>query len=146
MATTSVFDVAAYILGKKKSLPVMKLQKLVYYSQAWSLVWDECPVFENRIEAWINGPVVPDLYGLHRGRYQVSRLPKGSKKRLSKDQRETVDAVLKAYGKLSSWQLVQLTHREDPWKNARTGLGPRQRGSQEITLDAMAEYYGSYLD
>jgi|SRR6516225_8231636 hypothetical protein len=65
MAT--VFDVAAYILGKKGEMTAWKLQKLVYYSQAWSLVWDLRPLFAERIEAWPNGPVCPDLYRVHAG-------------------------------------------------------------------------------
>ncbi len=42
MAT--VFDVAAYILENTGSISTMKLQKLCYYSQAWSLVWDDKPI------------------------------------------------------------------------------------------------------
>ena len=56
----SVLDVAAYILKKLGSMTTMKLQKLVYYSQAWSLVWDEQSLFIESIEAWANGPVVSD--------------------------------------------------------------------------------------
>ena len=52
----------------------MKLQKLVYYCQAWSLVWDDMPLFESRIEAWANGPVVLDLYYRHRGQYWIDTL------------------------------------------------------------------------
>src|SRR5258708_570857 len=63
MAT--VHDVAAYILGKCGPMTAMKLQKLVYYSQAWGLVWDERPLFAEQIEAWANGPVVRDLYDKH---------------------------------------------------------------------------------
>jgi len=48
----SVHDVAAYILKKQGEMSAMKLQKLVYYSQAWSLVWDEKPLFRAQIEAW----------------------------------------------------------------------------------------------
>ncbi|MDY6802276.1 MAG: DUF4065 domain-containing protein, partial [Cyanobacteriota bacterium] len=54
-----VMDVAAYILKKLGPLSAMKLHKLLYYSQAWSLVWDEQPLFSERIEAWANGPVIP---------------------------------------------------------------------------------------
>ena len=57
----SVFDVAAYILDKLGPISTIKLQKLVYYCQAWSLVWDEEPLFSERIEAWVNGPVVREL-------------------------------------------------------------------------------------
>ncbi len=61
-----VADVAAYILEKCGPMTAMKLQKLVYYSQAWHLVWTEKPLFDNRIEAWANGPVVWELYDLPR--------------------------------------------------------------------------------
>ncbi|HCU23588.1 MAG TPA: hypothetical protein DF383_01115, partial [Deltaproteobacteria bacterium] len=69
---TSVHDVATYILKKTGPITAMKLQKLVYYSQAWSLVWDEKPLFKEKIEAWTNGPVVPALYRLHRGKFEIS--------------------------------------------------------------------------
>ena len=53
----SVYDVAAYIVKKTGQISTMKLQKMVYYCQAWSLVWDEKPMFKEKIEAWANGPV-----------------------------------------------------------------------------------------
>ena len=60
--TVKAIDVAAYILRKQGTMPAMKLQKLVYYSQAWSLVWDDRPIFRDRIYAWANGPVIRNLY------------------------------------------------------------------------------------
>ena len=61
-----VNDVARYILERQSgSVSTMKLQKLVYYAQAWSLVWDEKPLFHVRIEAWANGPIVRELYDQH---------------------------------------------------------------------------------
>lgn len=57
-------DVAKYILSKTGTIPAMKLQKLVYYSQAWALVWDEKPLFTAPIQAWANGPVCPRLCNL----------------------------------------------------------------------------------
>ncbi len=51
----SCLDVAEYILREMGPVTAMKLQKLVYYSQAWSLVWDEEPIFEEEIQAWANG-------------------------------------------------------------------------------------------
>lgn len=58
----SALDVAQYILEQQGPMPAMKLHKLLYYAQAWSLVWDDEPLFPERIEAWINGPVIPDLF------------------------------------------------------------------------------------
>ena len=142
---TNVFDVAAYILGKCGELSALKLQKLVYYCQAWSLVWDDEPLFPERIEAWAYGPVVKELYEFHRGHFSLSSIPIGSPFKLSATQKETIDAVIKYYGEKTPQQLIELTHLEDPWKNARDGVPVGAPCSREITLQAMQEYYASLL-
>lgn len=139
----TVHDLTAYILGVTGAIPAMKLQKLVYYCQAWSLVWEERAIFQDRIEAWVNGPVVPALYQLHRGAFEVSNWPTGNPEALVEDDRSTVDGVLKFYGSKSSQWLSDLTHMERPWLDARKGLAPSERGTNEITLASMAEYYSS---
>ena len=140
MAT--VHDVAAYILKKSGPMTAMKLEKLVYYCQAWSLVWDENPLFREKIEAWANGPVAPALYKKHRGDYKVSKWD-GNCSALSATQKETINAVLKFYGGKTSQWLSDLTHQETPWREARKGTPPGEPSSAEITHAAMAEYYGS---
>lgn len=135
------FDVAAYILEKIGSMTTMKLQKLVYYSQAWSLVWDEKPLFEEAIEAWANGPVVRELFDYHRGMYEISEMPIGSPRLLNQEQQETIDAVLEYYGDKSAQWLIELTHMEDPWVQARKGLPKLERGNKVISLDTIADYY-----
>ena len=145
---TKAVDVAAYIMERRGSMTAMKLQKLLYYSQAWSLVWDERPLFSAQIEAWANGPVVPSIYALHRGAFKLPRDffdEEGDPSVLTQDQRDTVDAVLRHYGNKSSAWLSELTHREAPWKQARRGLRPGDRGAQTITHGAMAEYYGGLI-
>jgi uncharacterized phage-associated protein len=139
----SVFDVAAYVLEKQGPMTAMKLQKLVYYSQAWSLVWDETPLFGEKIKAWANGPVVPQLYHEHKGQFQVTDLTAGDPERLTPDQKDTIDRVLNFYGHRSSQWLSDLTHAESPWQEAREKLAPGERGDKEISHAAMAEYYGS---
>lgn len=141
----NVHDVAAHILQKHGgAMTSMKLEKLVYYSQAWSLVWEEESLFPERIEAWVNGPVVPELYARHRGMFKVSEWD-GNPNNLTQDQKETIEAVLGFYGKRSSMELSQMTHREEPWIKARRGLSPSERGKREITLASMAEYYGGLV-
>lgn len=80
----SVFDVSAYILKKTGPISAMKLQKLAYYAQAWSLVWDDAPLFSERIEAWANGPVCPDLYFAHQGEFTVGTESRGDAKKLKR--------------------------------------------------------------
>lgn len=142
----SVFDVAAYILEEQaKDFPITawKLQKLVYYCQAWALVWDEQPLFNEKILAWANGPVVKELYQSHKGCFQVIKLSEGDSKNLSEEQKDTIDHVLKVYGDKSAQWLSDLTHSEQPWLEARKGLAPDARGETEIKPSEMHEYYSS---
>ncbi len=141
-----VHDVAAYIIAKLRSVDAMKLQKLLYYSQAWSLVWDSKPLFSSKIEAWANGPVVRDVFKTYQGQYTISRAKVGDKNALKSVEQETVDAVLQFYGSRDGFYLSELTHRERPWKDARKGLAPGEKGDTEITKAAMSEYYGSLVE
>ena len=100
-APLSVFDVAAYILEKTGEMSTLKLQKLIYYCQAWSLVWDDAPIYSEKIEAWISGPVVRKLYSFHRNEFTVARVP-GDPNKLKNNQIATINAVLKYYGKKST--------------------------------------------
>jgi uncharacterized phage-associated protein len=140
-----VHDVAAYIISKLRSVDAMKLQKLLYYSQAWSLVWDGRPMFLPRIEAWANGPVVPKVFKTYQGKFRVSTALGGDKTCLKQVERETVDAVLKFYGDKDGFYLSELTHRERPWMEARKGVAPGEKSNNEITHAAMRDYYGGLV-
>lgn len=144
-----VQDVAAYVLQQRGPMTAMKLQKLCYYSQAWHLVWEDQPLFGSRIEAWANGPVIPELYRMHQGQLEIEagEIP-GDAQQLAPDEASTVDAVLEFYGDMTAHELSDLTHREDPWRAARDGAGlaPMQRGTVEITAAAMHEFYLGYAD
>lgn len=140
----TVFDVAAYILRKSGSMSTMKLQKLVYYSQAWSLVWDEKPLYGEKIEAWANGPVVRDLYNKHRGLFQVDDGDiEGDPNKLKKYQKETVDAVLRAYGEYTGQQLSDISHAEPPWVSARGDLPNGAASTNLVDLDEMQSYFSA---
>ncbi len=141
----SVFDVARYIVKIHGGMSAMKLQKLVYYSQAWSLVWDDKPLFKEKIRAWANGPVVRELYDWHKGRFNISTPPPGDIRNLSDDEKEIIELVLEYYGEKSGADLSAITHRERPWKEARSGLVDGQRSDRVITKAAIAEYYGSLI-
>ncbi len=136
MAT--VFDVAAYILERRGPMTTMKLQKLIYYSQAWSTVWNDDVIFEQPIEAWKNGPVVRELWNETRGRFRIDKVSGGNSANLTDGQKETVDLVLDFYGDKDAQWLSDLTHMEDPWKQAyKVGQ------NTEILPAALVEYYSS---
>lgn len=139
-----VVDLADYILHRLGAMSAMKLQKLVYYSQVWSLVWTEEPLFKDEIEAWANGPVVPSLYRKHRGYFRVGKgFFGGEIKRLSEDQKDVIDKVLNFYGSKDPQWLSNLTHLESPWRDARQGLAPGERGNKIISKESILEYYSS---
>lgn len=141
----NVYDVAKYILQKQGEMTTMKLQKLVYYCQAWSLVWDSESLFNDHIEAWASGPVVPSLYNVHRGEFLINELPIGSTKSLTRKQKETIKAVLGAYGSKPAQWLADLTHMEKPWVDAREGCEPGENCENEISHASTVEYYSSIL-
>jgi uncharacterized phage-associated protein len=135
-------DVAEQILRRLGPMPAMKLQKLVYYCQAWSLVWDERPMIRDEFQAWANGPVAPELYDRHRGLYIVATV-NGNPETLDQAALDTIDGVVQFYGDKRSQWLSELTHNEDPWRDARGNLPAGARSNAVITHAAMAEYYSS---
>lgn len=140
----NVYEVAKYVLQHLGKMTTMKLEKEVYYCQAWSLAWDEKPLFSEDFQAWANGPVCPELFYKHQGMFVVdeslfSDIPDGN---FTEDEIETMDAVLNYYGKREPQWLSELTHKEAPWKNTRNGVPAGQPCKEVITKESMAQYYG----
>ena len=123
-----------------------KLQKLCYYSQAWSLAWTERPLFDEDFEAWSNGPVCPTLFRKHKGRFMISAedLDTGDSSNLTEDQKDTINNVLESYGEKEPYDLREQSHSEAPWKDARGGLPDGAPCDNIITKDSMGAYYGSF--
>lgn len=135
-------NVAEYILQTYGAMSAWKLQKLAYYSQAWSLVWHDTPLFADPIEAWANGPVIPNLYAKHRGEFIVNTVL-GDARGLTPVEAGTVNNIFDHYGKKTAAYLSQLTHLEQPWLRARQGVPDGVRSANEITQSSMHEYYAS---
>ena len=140
----NVFDVAKYILETHGKMSTMKLQKLCYYCQAWSLVWDDCDLFPEEFEAWANGPVCRELYDVTKGIFSVNANDEpGNSKNLSDNQKDTINTVLEHYAPHDAQWLSQLTHLEAPWREARKGIPAGQGSDRIISKESMAMYYGS---
>lgn len=148
----SVFDVARYFLTKSKpgteyAITHLKLQKIVYYAQAWHIALKNKPLFKERIEAWIHGPVCPELYDYYKeyGFEEIDPVSSESVSINDKDTKEVLDFVWELYGNRSGKFLEQLTHQEDPWLNARGTLGEYIRSNNEISHESMYEYFSKFL-
>jgi uncharacterized phage-associated protein len=143
MAT--LFDVAKYITERTGDVSAMKLQKLMYYAQAWNLVWEEEALFGDDFQAWANGPVLPALYARHRGMFKVDAALFADAKsgHLTDAERGNVDKVLSFYGDKTAQWLSNLTHQENPWLEARNGLPVGASSEAIIAKAALHEYYSS---
>ena len=137
MATSH--DVASTILAELGPIGAMRLQKLLYYVQGWSLAWRNEALFNDEpLEAWSQGPVVHRVWKRYQER-PYARL--GDPGALSREERALVGAVLEQYGNLTGQQLKQMTHSEPPWVQAREGLSEKARSNNPIALEAMASHF-----
>ncbi|MDD3141666.1 MAG: DUF4065 domain-containing protein [Lachnospiraceae bacterium] len=137
-----ILDAARYFVflsyGRKKySLTPLKLQKLLYLAQGWSYVWDNFAAFPDEFEAWQYGPVNEKVYEVFKkyGRLEIPEIEGISSLRDCNVQ-ETLIAVWNEYGRKTAYDLVELTHQQNPWKYAYS------RGTQ-ITNSSIREYFQS---
>jgi len=152
--------VADYIIVKAKKdadvpLNTLKLQKLLYYIQAWYLVHYNEPMFDEEFQAWIHGPVnrkIFDRFKTNKFIYseinEEDIIVKNPIKKLKKKKKkkELIDSVLDVYMKYSGSQLEALSHSEKPWKEARNGYSHSARCEKPIKSKTIKKYYSSLLE
>lgn len=128
----------------------LKINKLVYYTQAWHLAVFKEPLFADEIEAWVHGPVVPALYETYKSfRWMPIAADDLNKKEIkeefSPEQQELLEDIVEIYFPETAYALEQLTHGEDPWMFARKGLAPYEPSNNIITQESMKNYYARKL-
>lgn len=144
----SAIDVGRYLLRlasmeeEAEVFTPLRLQKLLYYVQGWSLGCNGEPMFDEKIEAWANGPVVREVWKQWNGNTPISP-DDATCDNLTAEQAAFVASVWESYRAHSAWSLREMTHKELPWLDARKGYEPSARCDVEITQKAMREYFGS---
>jgi len=135
-----------------EELNLLKLQKLLYYSQAWHLAFYSKPLFGEKFQAWIHGPVCRPIYNRYsatKSLYSSVSLSDISSpfdlKSIPVAARRHIDCVLEAYAKYTGAQLEDMTHSEDPWKQARKGCRPSERCEVELDEKIMGDFYRARL-
>lgn len=145
----SCFNVAGYFIrfaNKTGSfLNNLKLQKLVYYAQAWHLALHDTPLFPEDFQAWVHGPVIPELYQEYKN-FGGQRILKDAHPKLPKNVEDFLDEVAKEYFACDPYELEQRTHAEDPWKLARGDMLPEKLSDTVIKQEWMKEYYKSRVE
>lgn len=140
---SSVKTIAKHIV-QTSQVPVsnLKLQKLLYYVQGWSLGLHNKPLFTEEIQAWRHGPVVPAAF-FHFRHFQWNPI-EVSQEKLEIDAADSAHIleVLKEYSKFTASQLETLSHTESPWLEARKNLDPIESSQNVITHESMKSYFG----
>jgi uncharacterized phage-associated protein len=144
----SAQKVAKYFLSKVEEdvgdgISNLKLQKLVYYAQAYHLAMYDKPLFAEQVEAWEHGPVIPGLYREYR-EYGSGNIPPPDDfdpSDYDAQATELMDEVYEVFGQYSAWKLRNLTHQERPWSEAYVD-GARGR---VISPGSMREFYKDYV-
>ena len=150
MAETTANAVADYIIRFCHEHGVLAtnlyLQKLVYYAQAWYLALYDKPLFDEELQAWISGPVQPELYERFK-HYQWNPIKEHPDKvEFPKEIEEHILEVLEVFGKYNALYLERMTHNEDPWRNARRGVQIDEHSTNVIPKKDMQEYYKTLIE
>lgn len=118
----------------------LKLQKMLYYQQGFHLAYFGTPLFEEEVEAWMYGPVIPSVYHKYEenGRNGILSDPTIDCN-MTEDEWRLFCKVYDIYGKYSAEGLIDMTHNEAPWRNTPTGKG------NVISKQLMMEYFRTRL-
>ena len=152
-------ELTNYLLSRYKSIEHLKLQKLVYYVEAYHLAYFEKSLINEKFQAWLHGPVSRKLYDLIKptganvyGSLSLTgseEIQKGYiqsfEEKLSVDQLALINDILSEFSSRSAYDLECLTHEELPWIEARSVYGPADRCEVEISTETMIKFYKEKL-
>ncbi len=147
----NALTVAEYFIDKankeKEVITNKKLQKLLYYSQVWSLVLNKEKLFSERIEAWVHGPAIPSVYRKFKIfefnpiKLDTANISFG----FSKKQVDLLENIWSVYGKYNAEYLEALTHSELPWQEARKEKSASEPSNNIISLATAKKFYAGKL-
>lgn len=133
-------DVAKWFINNVQPEP-LKLQKLLYLSQGYSYAFNGRPLFDDEMEAWVHGPVVPYVYRQYQN-YQYNPIMINYSLPIYEDEDLTVMKYVKdTFSKYDSKYLEELSHEQEPWIEARSGLDPDERSHKVIDKELISNFF-----
>jgi len=142
---TTAAAVADYLLwaSRERGEPLsnLKLQKLLYYAQAWYLALNDQPLFADDFQAWVHGPVLPSQYHRFKAAAWMPIAEPVDEPALPQELKAFLNEILDVFGVETAIALELMTHRERPWAEARRGLPPDASSTQVISKRSMRDFY-----
>jgi uncharacterized phage-associated protein len=141
--------VADYLLVECRErgevLTNLKLQKLLFYADAWHLVLKDEELVPEQFEAWVHGPVLPSQYARFKD-YRWRPIDKDVKQpKLPKADIAHLDEIIDVFGSESAISLELMTHREKPWLEARGDLPASEPSTAPISKETTRTFYRAML-
>lgn len=150
MATADVNKIADWFINRVDreagdTITHLKLQKLLYFAQAWHLANKGEPLFDADFQAWAHGPVARPIYDRFKGQGWEALDAAPVPPKVPKTIEGYLEKIFDMYGKYGAKHLERLTHQHDPWVNARGGIPPEERCENVISKESMRDYYGKRI-
>lgn len=145
-ATPEIQTIINYILNEVVEITPLALQKLLYFSQGLYLARHKTPLFNDNCEAWIHGPVYPEVYNQYK-QYGYNPIEdegvflKDDSARLSDSAKEILNLVINSFGIYSGKFLEKITHKETPWITARGGIESIEYSKNPIPKESIQSYF-----
>ncbi len=140
--------VAEYIVSRVKGISALWTQKILYYVHGFGSALGDNLLYGAKCEAWMLGPVYREVYNSQRIKQMIdaqngyntgSIVP--SCDALTDKDKELLDGIISAFEKYSCHDLVEFTHHETPWLQAREGLASEEPSDRIISGDSIREYF-----
>ena len=145
MSITTASEIADYFIyianDTGSFISNLKLQKLVYYAQAWHLGIHDTPLFDQDFEAWVHGPAIPSLFEEYKHFRWKPILKEVEKPKFPPELEEFLEDIIKEYFICEGLELEMMSTREQPWIKARKGLPRDEHSDAIISKESMREYY-----
>jgi uncharacterized phage-associated protein len=142
ITVSKIADYFIYVANETGSyLSNLKLQKLLYYAQAWHLALYGIPLFDEEFEAWVHGPVIPSLYAKYKKFGWKPILEEVEKPEFHEELQNFLDEVTEEYFMLDAFELEMMVHRETPWIESRGGLPIDEPSHAIISQQSMKDYF-----
>lgn len=150
---TDAVDIARFLISlachddpEPDPLTNMRLQKLLYYAQGWSLAMRDRPMFADRIEAWPHGPVVPDAYRAFKQCGAGLIDEEGDTDiNLTRNDQSFLRSLWGSYRQYPVAKLWAMTHSEPPWQQARGNLPANAQSKARIADRSMRSFFSEKL-
>lgn len=138
-----------YVFQQLEEVTPLMLQKLLYFIQGIYLALYNISIFEEDCEAWIHGPVYPEVYNLFKD-FKYNPIDDarffildGARGKLTIEERKVINLVVNTFGLYGGKTLERITHNESPWRLARKGYDDSIPSNEIITKDSIKEYFSS---